>query len=103
MIPGRITVTGIIDITHGEQGGTMTRRGPYATRNRDRIYHYLIDYYAEHGVAPSVREIMTGADVSSTSVVTYNLRVLVDTGLLRRVNNDRAARSVIPVYGEKIA
>lgn len=50
---------------------------------RDRIYAVIVDYAKAHGGhTPSLRRIMQIANISSTSVVAYNIRRLVDDGRL---------------------
>lgn len=48
------------------------------------ILQAVHEYRMEHGYSPSVREIMKGAGISSTSVVAYNLNSLHRLGLLTR-------------------
>ena len=48
--------------------------------NRDRILAFVVQYIKEHGFPPAVRDIMQGAGISSTSVVSYNLKKLVKEG-----------------------
>jgi repressor LexA len=49
-----------------------------------RILDFLEAYTAEHGYPPSIREIGQAADISSTSVVDYNLRILERNGHIVR-------------------
>jgi repressor LexA len=51
---------------------------------QQRMLRFIADYLDEHGRPPTVREIGQAADISSTSVVDYNLRVLEREGHLRR-------------------
>lgn len=51
---------------------------------QQRMLRFIADYVDEHGRPPTVREIGQAADISSTSVVDYNLRVLEREGHLRR-------------------
>ena len=46
-------------------------RGIKQTRGtrREQIYNFLVDFIKKNGYAPSVREICTGTDLSSTSSV----------------------------------
>ena len=46
----------------------------------DFIRHFLV----EKGYPPSIRDILSGCGISSTSVVTYNLRILEREGYIRR-------------------
>jgi len=49
-----------------------------------RIMDFLRDFVAERGYPPTVRDIQRGCDISSTSVVDYNLRILEREGHIRR-------------------
>ncbi|MBM3941148.1 MAG: transcriptional repressor LexA [SAR202 cluster bacterium] len=51
---------------------------------QQRIIDYIKGYRREHGYAPSVRDIQIACDISSTSVVDYNLRILQREGVIRR-------------------
>lgn len=48
------------------------------------ILAFIRAYHAEHQYMPSVREIQAACDISSTSVVDYNLRILQREGVVRR-------------------
>lgn len=45
---------------------------------------FIRQYIAEHGFAPSVREIARAIDIKSTRAVQYHLDILVRDGLLER-------------------
>ena len=49
-----------------------------------RILAFISDFIEEHRYPPTVRDIQFGCEVSSTSVVDYNLRILQREGHLRR-------------------
>ncbi len=49
-----------------------------------RILQYVEQFVSEHDYPPSIRDIQQGCDISSTSVVDYNLKRLEEKGLLRR-------------------
>lgn len=51
------------------------------------ILHFIRAFAAQHGRPPTVREIQRALDISSTSVVDYNLKQLVEKGELRRNRN----------------
>ena len=57
-------------------------RGIKQTRGtrREQIYNFLVDFVKKNGYAPSVREICTGTDLSSTSSVYMHLLKLEDEG-----------------------
>ena len=48
------------------------------------ILQFLEDFISEHDYPPSIRDIQTGCDISSTSVVDYNLKRLEEKGYIRR-------------------
>ena len=49
-----------------------------------RIMEYIRDFIADHDYPPSIRQIQEACDISSTSVVDYNLRILERLGYIRR-------------------
>ena len=51
---------------------------------RRRILEFIQEFYFENGIPPTVRDIQQACDISSTSVVDYNLRQLEDAGYLNR-------------------
>ncbi len=51
---------------------------------RQRILAYIQEFLTDNGVPPTVRDIQKACDISSTSVVDYNLRGLDRDGYLNR-------------------
>lgn len=51
---------------------------------RKRILEFIQDFYYENGIPPTVRDIQQACEISSTSVVDYNLKQLVEAGYLNR-------------------
>ena len=49
-----------------------------------RMVEFIGDYIRKHPYPPSVREILDGGDISSTSVVAYNLNSLERLGYIER-------------------
>jgi repressor LexA len=49
-----------------------------------RIVRYIDRFLSEKGYPPSIRDIQGGCDISSTSVVDYNLNILESRGYLSR-------------------
>ena len=45
---------------------------------------FIQEFYAENGIPPTVRDIQKACNISSTSVVDYNLRILDRDGYLNR-------------------
>jgi len=54
------------------------------SKRQQRILEFLIEYVEENGYPPSIREIGAAAGISSTSVVSYNLRRLEERGYISR-------------------
>ena len=48
------------------------------------IFDFIAQFIQNHQYPPSVRDIQNGCNISSTSVVDYNLRILQREGYLRR-------------------
>ncbi|MBI4307085.1 MAG: repressor LexA [Chloroflexi bacterium] len=57
-----------------------------------QILDFIREFIEEHGYPPTIRDIQRGCDISSTSVVDYNLNVLRKRGLLDR--DDRISRGI---------
>jgi len=49
-----------------------------------RILEFIGEFISEHDYPPSIRQIQEACDISSTSVVDYNLRILERNGYMRR-------------------
>ena len=54
------------------------------TKRRQQILDYLHEFLQDNGLPPTVRDIQKSCDISSTSVVDYNLRLLERDGFIRR-------------------
>ena len=61
----------------------MTLNKKLSARRR-QILDYIHNFYQENGLPPTVRDIQKACDISSTSVVDYNLRLLDRDGYLNR-------------------
>ncbi|MBK9710105.1 MAG: transcriptional repressor LexA [Kouleothrix sp.] len=60
-------------------------RSPDALSNRQKdILGYIEDFVQDNGYPPAIRQIQEKLDISSTSVVAYNLKALESKGLLKR-------------------
>jgi len=66
---------------------------------QQRILDYIERFIAEKDYPPSIRNIQMACQVSSTSVVDYNLNILERQGLIRR---DREVSRGIEVMGHLI-
>ena len=49
---------------------------------RQRIWEFVQEFYSENGIPPTVRDIQKACEISSTSVVDYNLEKLSQAGYL---------------------
>jgi repressor LexA len=56
----------------------------HLSERQQRIIEFLNEYVEENGYPPSIREIGAAAGISSTSVVSYNLKRLEDKGYISR-------------------
>lgn len=65
------------------------KRLPWRQR---KILAYVRAFKRKHSYGPSIREIMEACDISSQSVVAYNVGLLVRRGLLAR--DEGVARSL---------
>jgi repressor LexA len=54
------------------------------TDTRERIFRFIGDFAAERGYTPTVREIVKGCKISTTSVVQHHLNRLEKEGRIRR-------------------
>jgi repressor LexA len=54
------------------------------SKRQERILEFLGEYIDDNGYPPSIREIGVAAGISSTSVVSYNLRRLEERGYISR-------------------
>ena len=59
------------------------KRGPRSDKP-ERILAFLQDYFTRYHYPPSVRDIVEGCNLSSTSVADYNLKILEREGHIRR-------------------
>ena len=55
------------------------------SRRQQQILHFISGFLDEHQFPPTVRDIQAGCEVSSTSVVDYNLRILERERYLQRL------------------
>jgi repressor LexA len=88
----------------------MTRKA--LSPKQKRILNFTRKFLDSRGYPPTVRDIVTGCDISSTSVVAYNLARLESAGYIRRhadisrgielLTNQRSYRHnvTVPIIGE---
>ena len=60
----------------------MAKKGLSA--RQQRILDFIREFFEERNYPPTVRDIQQACEVSSTSVVDYNLRILQRLGLIKR-------------------
>ena len=77
-----------------------------------KMIEFINRFYVDKGYPPTIRDIASGCNISSTSVVNYNLKILEREGYIRRhsevargialVNRSWASRQrlQIPIIGE---
>ena len=65
---------------------------------QSRILKFIEEFIEEHDYPPSIRDIQTSCQISSTSVVDYNLKRLQDAGYIRR---GREVSRAIEVLGSR--
>ena len=65
------------------------------------ILEFLEQFIAEHDYPPSIRDIQNGCNLSSTSVVDYNLKRLEEKGLIRRDREVSRAIELLNGSGER--
>lgn len=70
----------------GSDAAPARRRGKRGPRSDkpERILAFLQDYFTRYHYPPSVRDIVEGCQLSSTSVADYNLKILEREGHIRR-------------------
>lgn len=54
------------------------------TAKQQRIYDYIVDYTADNGYPPSVREIAAAVGLKSPSTVHFHLKALEEAGAINR-------------------
>ena len=82
------------------------------SRRQGAILDFIEQFLIENDYPPTIRDIQSGLDISSTSVVDYNLKVLEGRNLIRRNRhisrgielvgrgNSRRNMIAIPVIGQ---
>ena len=68
---------------------------------QQRILDFLRAFLDEHDYPPSIRDIQQGCDISSTSVVDYNLKRLEEKGLIRRDREVSRAIELLDAGGRR--
>jgi repressor LexA len=73
----------------------MARRPRYLTERQKQILDFLQTFTAEHGIAPTHREICERFGYSSYGTVYKHLKLLQDKGFLRREWNQKRGIEVV--------
>ena len=78
------------------------RRGKGLSLRQQRIIDFIRDFRRDNGMPPTVRDIQNGCEISSTSVVDYNLRLLQrDEYVIRKPDVARGIELVGEVLPEQ--
>ena len=59
------------------------------------IINFIENYFNENGISPTIEDVRSGCNLSSKSVVSYNLNILEENGLLDRKKG--MARSITSI------
>ena len=70
---------------------------------RQHILAFLQQFYLENGIPPTVRDIQKACEISSTSVVDYNLEKLSEAGYINRRPDVARGIEVLDQEGEPIS
>jgi len=68
---------------------------------QQRILDFIRTFIDDHDYPPSIRQIQEACDISSTSVVDYNLRALEKSGHIRRDREISRAIEVLHATGKR--
>ena len=69
------------------------------TERQKKIVNFIEQWFSDYDYAPSVRDIQIGCDISSTSVVQYNLDKLKLLGILK--SHSEVSRSLRLIQSDK--
>src|SRR3989337_1232915 len=70
--------------------------GKSLSSKQQAIFRFIREFIRDHDYPPSIRDIQDGCNISSTSVVDYNLKALERLGHIRR---DREVSRAIELVG----
>ena len=68
---------------------------------QQRILAFMRDFVDENSYPPSIRDILSGCGISSTSVVDYNLKALERMGNIRRDREVSRAIELLDGHGKR--
>ncbi len=72
------------------------------SRRQQCILKFIGNFIKDRGYPPTIREIQLGCEVSSTSVVDYNLHAMQKAGILRRSREVSRAIELLDNNGQRI-
>ena len=70
---------------------------------QQRILDFIERFLDENGIPPTVRDIQRGCEISSTSVVDYNLRLMERDGYLKRRSEVARGIELLDETGQPVA
>lgn len=70
---------------------------------RHRIFVFIREFLEENGIPPTVRDIQKACDISSTSVVDYNLKILERDGYLNRRPDVARGIELLDEHGQPVS
>ncbi len=73
----------------------MRRSSDGLSPRQEEILRYINEFVDKNGYSPAIRDIQGGLNISSTSVVAYNLKILTQKGKIER--EDKISRGIRPV------
>ena len=70
---------------------------------RQQILEFIRSFIGDHGIPPTVRDVQKACNISSTSVVDYNLRILDRDGYLNRRPDVARGIELLDVSGQPVS
>jgi len=70
---------------------------------RREIFDFIREFLEENGIPPTVRDIQKSCDISSTSVVDYNLKILERDGYLNRRPDVARGIELLDEHGQPVS
>ena len=72
------------------------------SRRQKCILEFIREFIRDRAYPPTIREIQVGCNVSSTSVVDYNLHAMEKAGVLRRSREVSRANELLDTNGRRV-
>ena len=70
---------------------------------RQQILEFVQEFYSENGIPPTVRDIQRACELSSTSVVDYNLEKLREAGYINRRSDVARGIEILDQDGQPVS